>query len=217
MSYTNASDDLHPIASDSPSRLEDVVVAIWCILAFSLSAFGSGITLWATIKHRAIKLNKISVHLMKNIAVADMGFAIFAILPITLAVFSQKWVFGTTHCILTEFLFQLFAFVDSNMICALSVSKLLLILYPLKAGIWSSSWYITVILWLLGSIPSLEHLVFWCTGHQEYSSYQHGGVYHCTEVPDTASNLINWMDRVGIKCLGVTCQWFCLIIFLIWR
>ena len=144
MSLVNASfDDIIEPTIPTPSTAVDGFLALWCILTFCSAFFGSLVTLWASVTHHAIKLNTISVHIIKNIAIADLGFAIFVIAPITLAIITKKWVFGTTHCIITALLLQFFAFVDSNMICALSVSKLLLIVMPLKANSWSRNLYIT--------------------------------------------------------------------------
>ena len=54
---------------------------VWTQISFILAIFGNGFVLYATIVHNAIKLDKMSVWIIKNLAVADICNSVLIILP----------------------------------------------------------------------------------------------------------------------------------------
>ncbi|XP_063677202.1 tachykinin-like peptides receptor 86C [Bolinopsis microptera] len=175
---------------------EPEAIAIWSCVTLLLSIGGSLIILVGSMRHQAIKLNIMSTTLINHIAVADMGFAVFVNGPILLAVLLRKWVFGDFHCKLTELIAQFFCFADFNMICAFAISKLLYLVYPLKAWSQKQARIAALILWTLATVPSVEHAIFINTGLQTYSNFTYGDVYHCTLVTDDGSDRVAWVDKV---------------------
>ena len=64
-----------------PSETERYMWMAWCILTLVICILGNILIIVSTLKYTAIKLDKITVVLIQNIAVADLGCAVFRIIP----------------------------------------------------------------------------------------------------------------------------------------
>ena len=189
-------DNMTLVEVTNVAKGEPEAIAMWSSLTLILSIGGSLIILIGSVRHQAIKLNVISTTLINNIAVADLGFAVFVNGPMLLAILTKEWVFGDTHCKATELLAQFFCFADFNLICAFAISKLLCLLQPLKTWTLNKARTAAFILWFLAAIPPIEHAIFLKTGLQTYSNFTYGDVYHCTLVTDDGSDKVAWVDKV---------------------
>ena len=119
-----------------------IALASWSILTILLSVLGNTVVLTASLKHKAIKFDKVSVLLIENIAVSDLGDVTFVILPTTIAIltdqssveeFFRENKVGKIICYSVAHLQYLFPLASSVMICALNVSKLLCLMFPLQS------------------------------------------------------------------------------------
>ena len=85
----------------------------WVQISFILGVSGNVFVLYATIAHKAIKLDKMSIWIIKNLAVADIGNCVLVLLPILLIQHGKLYdvlVFGSQRlllytCKLLEFIF----------------------------------------------------------------------------------------------------------------
>ena len=55
------------------------VTMTWGCLAFVVSIVGNTVVLVASVRHKAIKLDRISIVLLENLAVADIGLSLIHI------------------------------------------------------------------------------------------------------------------------------------------
>ena len=128
-----------------PIELSDTVkhaLASWSILTVLLSILGNTVVLIASLKHKAIKFDKVSVILIENIAVADLLDVFLVVLPTTVAILSDQAEvakffrenrFGQVVCFIVAHFQYLLPLASSVMICALNVSKLLCLMSPLQS------------------------------------------------------------------------------------
>ena len=163
-----------------PLELSDPIkngLATWCILTMLLSILGNTVVLIASLKDKAVKFDKVSVILIENIAAADLGDAIFIVLPTTIAILSDQAEvakffrenkFGQVVCFAVAHLQYIFPLASSIMICALNVSKVLCLVFPLQSHTRSSTTgcLIALAAWSVYSIRFLATLII-----QDYPSY----------------------------------------------
>ena len=134
---------------------------VWSILVTLLSLSGNSTVLISSIKYNAIKLDKISVVLIRNIAVADLGSTLFVVIPTIGSVAADRWIYGTTLCFLLSYMVWVFSIANNLLIATLNCSKLLCLLFPFRARVRTQSagrkislviWSITIIYLLLNVI-----------------------------------------------------------------
>ena len=114
-------------------RAEDYLYLIWCYLALLLGVLGNLYVLHSTIKHNAIKMDKMSVWLIQNISVTDILHLLFLLVPILVSLHAGKvWILGSEACqVVSQYRY---CAVLSNMILIniLSLNKVLRCRYPLR-------------------------------------------------------------------------------------
>ena len=116
-----------------PGRSEQILIQIWCHASFILGVFGNTFVLYATIYHRAIKMDKMSVWIIQNLAAADIGNCIFVLLPNIIALNSGWiWILGAKFCKLAAAYSYVLLEYNILLVNVLSLNKLLRILFPLR-------------------------------------------------------------------------------------
>ena len=188
----------------SDHSLERAILGTWCVLTFFFAFPGSVLTLYGSLRCKVIRINRVSRVLINNIAVADLGFSIFVILPVMMAIFFNDWIFGDFHCKVTQVLEEVLAFADFNMIFALSLSKLALLMYPLESKTWSRAraYGIVIAMWSIAILIGLQCEVFISIGMQNMSSFnKSNGMFMCTLEPDESHSLVYTLEAVEFSLL----------------
>ena len=140
-----------------------VLLVTWSLLTATISIVGNTIILIGTIKHSAIKLDNVSLILIKNLAVADLCTAVLVVLPSTWSLINRRALFNDSVlvCAVSSYLQLLFPIISSVIVSALTVNKLLVLLRPLKTlertGLIGH--LIGLFSWACGLVPAVEHLV----------------------------------------------------------
>ena len=115
------------------SKTERYGWATYHIFVFLSSLIGDSLILYASTKKEAFKLNKFIVTILQHIAISDLLFAIFSVLPSVISLLADSWVLGEVMCFVRvysgHFLFPSGMF----FIATLTTSKLILLKYPLWA------------------------------------------------------------------------------------
>ena len=110
------------------------LVAFLLIVVLS-SLIGDSIILLASVRYDAIKLNKFTVSIMQHIAVCDLLQSVFLVFPSAASVLAGEWTFK--DIILGKYslihMINSLSVKSSNfLICLLTVSKLILLKFPLR-------------------------------------------------------------------------------------
>ena len=110
-----------------------VISYIWCHVSFLMGVFGNSYVIYSTVFHKAIKLDKLSVWIIKNLAVSDLANTIILLIPVIVSLYAQNsWILGDTFCKIS-FLYKYVGYVTNVvLINALSLNKMLRCLYPLR-------------------------------------------------------------------------------------
>ena len=79
MTLNNTPDTLIP----SLTLHQRVPLAIYNILVVTLATLGNGVVLWASLQYNAVRLDKVTVFLVRNLALADILYTLIRIVPHT--------------------------------------------------------------------------------------------------------------------------------------
>ena len=115
-----------------PSEYERRCMLLWSIVITVVSVVGNTTVLFASIRYNAIKLDKISLVLIKNLAVADLGFT-FTVLLTTGSILLKEYPYSSGVCMAADYAAYLFSGLDVLLICALNINKLTTLVFPLHA------------------------------------------------------------------------------------
>ena len=111
----------------------NLISGIYLILVTVLDLGGNGFVLFATIAHKAIKLDKMCVWIIQNLAVVDMVNGILVIVPATITFLADgKWLLGSVICSLHWAYKYCFLIGNIFLIISLSLNKMVRCLFPLR-------------------------------------------------------------------------------------
>ena len=106
-----------------PGNVLELTMLAWTLLTSVTSLLGNTVVVVATLKVGVIKLDRATVILIRNIAVADMGFAVRILLTVE-EIVNKRVDNGGAICFATLLCARFFAWADAVLICALNISKL---------------------------------------------------------------------------------------------
>ena len=120
----------------SPSTITDperYILISWSSLALLGSLIGNSLILLATVRYKAIRLDQVSVKLIKNIAVSDLVMGLFAVHPSLVALVYRAWPYGSLACKVTYFIAGPISYVAAVLqVCALHLNKIYTLVFPLR-------------------------------------------------------------------------------------
>ena len=116
---------------------ERLVWASWLMLIFLVSVLGNTTVLVASIRYKAFKLHQVVVTFIQHIAVCDLLISVAMVLTQSINLFANKRIFSSDLCYARAYLSPYSNSVSLFLICGMTVSKLLLIKFPLKSRRWS--------------------------------------------------------------------------------
>ena len=138
---------------------ERCIWIIFFLAALLSSIIGDVLILVASIRHNAILLNRFIVIEIQHIAFCDLLRSLSFVLPTLLALVTNGWVLGEGLAYVIFFL-NIVAFQATNLlICTLTSTKVMFLIYPRRVRGWSSSkiHIFCATIWLLSSIvPALR-------------------------------------------------------------
>ena len=116
---------------------ERYIWAVYHIFVFLSSLIGDSLILYASIRRDAFKLNKFIVAIIRHIAACDLIFAVFSVLPSAVSLIANSWVLGRFLCVARYYLGNISFIIELYLIACLTISKLLLLKYPIKCSNWT--------------------------------------------------------------------------------
>jgi hypothetical protein len=178
----------------------------WEQLSFILGVSGNAFVLYATIAHNAIKLDKMSVWVIKNLAVADIANCVLVLLPVLLIQYgklSGVLIFGHENTFYYILLSYMYFFSSANIILIniLSLNKLIRCIYPLRHLQTSRCQRIKVtgLTVFMSAIPTMWTIYGILDGfmslREQVKQYQYLGARHILELHFTANE--EWKIILG--------------------
>ena len=135
MNSTNYTKTLFAIQNDA-ERFFWIALRIFTLLS---SFLGDSLILYASFKKDAFKLHSFIVVVIQYIAVFDIANTIFGVIPTTLSLIVNSWIFSDALCYIQESLAMIITTTTAWLTPILTTSKFLLIKYPLQFGNWTKN------------------------------------------------------------------------------
>ena len=111
--------------------------ATFHIIVFLSSLIGDSLILYGTLQRNVFKLNPIIVTVIQHIAVSDLTYAIFSVLPSAISLLADAWILGEVLCYLRAYLVYFVYTAALYLIALMTTSKFLLLKIPIKFSNWS--------------------------------------------------------------------------------
>ena len=165
----------HPSTSTITDPERYILIA-WSSIALLGSLFGNSVILLATVKYKAIRLDKVSVVLIKNIAINDLIMGLSAVHPSLVSLVYGTWPYGKLACTVSYYIAGPTSYVAAVLqVCALHLNKIYTLVFPLRAVGRSRKlgFRICVVVWLLTAFNPLSLIVVDSSDvHFEYRAYR---------------------------------------------
>ena len=153
---------------DSPDHEEDlqltlaqrVPLTIYCCIVTFFGLFGNGTVLYSSVRYNAIRLDRVSVILVQNLAVADILYTLSTIVPVTITYICGRWVLGRVYCFIGAQLAFIPGSANALTILLITSFRLWLVTHPLS--VISKFWVriIVIITWIIASAGSVISMIY---------------------------------------------------------
>ena len=154
-------------------------MAIWTLTVMTFCVFGNLYVLISSLRNKSIKLDRVTVTIIRNIALVDLGFFLNMVLTLV-SIIQNSWQLGHLMCIISNYWSLYFGIAEICLIYSLNLSKLNVLLYPLHAKSRKkiTGVFISAALWViplfnvipnifLGRIVEFRLSFFRCEGYFE--------------------------------------------------
>ena len=119
------------------SNAERYSWAAFHLFALISSIAGDTVILYASFQKDAFKLNKFIVTVIQYIAACDLVYALSTILPRAGSLLTNSRVLGDHMCYVRVYFGYFFYIVGMWLVAVLTVSKFLILKYPIRCGTWT--------------------------------------------------------------------------------
>ena len=212
--------------SNSPTYTVKYVEIGWSAVAAMFSLLGNTMLLLASIRHKAIKLDRVTIVLLENLAAADLGFVLFTIIPRAVyillynddyMIYREKLLYKTTVIPAT-----ICTSMKITLIPALNSCKLLSLIKPFRVRNYRyrDGYRIVAFLWCAEGLFSIVTVI----GTQFYLEYPTEmtyfgftvlGVLLCITLVTTLALLLKVNNARGLSGKGILSITLVSIVFLI--
>ena len=114
------------------STAQVVPLATFCLVVVIMGLIGNGLVVYSSIRYNAIQLDRISIVLVRNLAVADMLYTIVVVIPITVTYFAGRYILGDIYCFISAHLPFIPAGVNFLTVLTITAYRLRVIAFPLR-------------------------------------------------------------------------------------
>ena len=139
------------------------LLILWSVLTAGISLLGNTILLVGTIKHNAIKLDNISLLLIKHLAISDICNTLLVVLPGIGTLCTRQALFGDnlTVCQILGYVQYVFPAFNSLVVCAMTINKLVILLKPTQTLTRSDrmGYWVVLAAWISGLLPTLLYFI----------------------------------------------------------
>ena len=142
----------------SPAQL--VSLGTFCFIVTFFGILGNGTVLYSSIRYNAIRLDRVSLMFVQNLAIADMLYTFCVILPQLITYIARKWVLGKAYCIVMA---QVGIIpVSANTITVLSITgyRLRVLLNPFARTSTKVAKVGIAVIWLAAFIPTIIFIAY---------------------------------------------------------
>ena len=154
--------DWSPVQSTQPqlSTTENVIVLSWTSIIAFIAIFWNAIVLVSSVKYNAIRLDRISIILIRNLAISDLGYGVYMVISLVNLVYKRA-VLGSVPCYIATMISHSLLAASCCFLVALNVSKLIALLFPLQSTTRSfeRGYKISILIWTLIVVCHIAYIL----------------------------------------------------------
>ena len=137
-----------------------VPLAIFCFVMVLVGIFGNGTVLYSSLRYNAIRLDRASLILVQNLAVADIIYTICVILPQLVTYMAGKWVLGKVFCFIAAQISFIPGSVNTLTVLLITTYRIWLVTYPFSSISEIKVKIIAITTWILASAGTVISLSY---------------------------------------------------------
>ena len=147
-----------PTTPHSPTEID--LILSWTSLIASIAIFWNGVVLISSTKYHAIRLDKVSIILIRNLAISDLGYGISMVFYIVNIATGENF-FGKVPCYVITMCSFSFLASSGSFLATLNSNKLISLLFPLQSTTrsYKRGYIISIVIWVSVSICHLIYLL----------------------------------------------------------
>ena len=135
------------------STLAIVPLATYTLLVTTLGLLGNTLVVYSSVRYNAIQLDKVSVLLVQNLAVADLLYILCNVLPSAITYLAGRYILGSGYCFVNAVIAFIPGSVNTLTILALTGYRLLIVVYPYRAITLLRARVMVGVTWVLSLAP----------------------------------------------------------------
>ena len=136
--------------------LYSFISQLWCHISLFLGLLGNSFVIYSTVYHKAIKLDKLSVWIMQNLAVSDLiANNILILIPVIISLYANnQWILEDAFCKANMIYKYAGCVANVFLINALALNKMMRCLFPLRNlnNSKKQRWSVTVMTFIVAMI-----------------------------------------------------------------
>ena len=139
-----------------------VPLSIYCFVMVLFGFFGNGTVLYSSIRYNAIRLDRVSLMLVQNLAVADILYTFCAIFPQLVTDIAGKWVLGKAYCFISAQISFIPGSANALTVLFITSYRLWIVTHPFHD---TKKWIVKLIIgmiWLVASSGTVISLAYQC-------------------------------------------------------
>ena len=137
-----------------------VPLTIFCFIMTFFGILGNGTVLYSSIRYNAIRLDRVSLVLVQNLAVADIFYTICVILPQLITYIAGKWVLGKVYCFMTAQISFIPGSANALTVLLITTYRLWLVTHPFSSAPEHLVRIVVAVTWVLASAGTIISLAY---------------------------------------------------------
>ena len=135
-----------------------VALATFCLVVAVMGLIGNSLVVYSSLRYNAIQLDRISILLVRNLAVADILYTLVTVIPLTITYCVRRYVLGDIYCFISAHLAFVPGSVNSLTVLAITGYRLRVVLLPLRGVSRSSAHLVILLIWAFSTAGSAVSL-----------------------------------------------------------
>ncbi|KAL5247226.1 hypothetical protein ACHWQZ_G019173 [Mnemiopsis leidyi] len=137
------------------STIQLLPLGLFCFLVTLFGLLGNGTVIYSSVRYRSIRLDRVSLILIRNLALADILYTLCVVVPQLVTYVARKWVLGRVYCVVMAQLGIIPVSANTLTVLAITSYRLKVVLNPLSVNSEQQAKVGVGVIWVLALVPTL--------------------------------------------------------------
>ena len=142
------------------SPLQVASLGTFCFFMTFFGLLGNGTVLYSSVRYNAIRLDRVSLILVQNLAVADIIYTLCVILPQLITYVAGQWVLGKVYCFISAQISFIPGSANALTVLLITSYRLWLVTHPFSSTSKNKARIVVAITWVLASAGTVISLSY---------------------------------------------------------